>query len=46
MSRKIDLQDKELEELTDEELKALEKVGIIKKTENGEYIVEKKIREK
>ena len=46
MSKRIDLLDKELEELTDEELKALEKAGVIKKTERGEYIVNKKIREK
>ena len=46
VSKKIDLKDLKLEDLTDEELKALEEVGILKKTESGEYIVRRKIRTK
>ena len=42
----IDLNEIKLEELTDKELKALEKAGVIKKTEKGEYIVDHKIRTK
>ena len=40
----IDLNEIKLEELTDKELKALEKAGVIKKTEAGEYIVDHKVR--
>jgi len=46
VAKQIDLKDLELEDLTDEELKALEKAGVIKKTERGEYIVERKLRTK
>lgn len=42
----IDLNKIKLEELTDKELKSLEKAGVIKKTENGEYVVDHKVREK
>ena len=42
----IDLNEIKLEELTDKELKALEKAGVIKKTEEGEYIVDHKVRTK
>jgi hypothetical protein len=42
----IDLNEIKLEDLTDKELKALEKAGVIKKTADGEYIVERKVREK
>jgi len=42
----IDLNEIKLEELTDKELKALEKAGVIKKTEDGEYIVKREVRTK
>ena len=42
----IDLNKIKLEELTDKELKALEKAGVIKKTEDGEYIVKREVRTK
>jgi len=42
----IDLNEIKLEELTDKELKALEKAGVIKKTEEGEYIVKREVRTK
>ena len=42
----IDLKEIKLEELTDKELKALEKAGVIKKTKDGEYIVDHKMRTK
>ena len=42
----IDLNEIKLEELTDKELKALEKAGVIKKTDDGEYIVKREVRTK